>query len=174
MASGAAMPKAAAGQHRHAAAMHRASQSIRFLKSPTNPARRRAPRPARSGAPDDAPGAYRGGRDAEGSRSAPARSRYAPRQPVDPFFEKPYEPSPVSATKPSWEPETRANLRSLSANIKPKKRVAALFRTPMPALPVVAEAGMTADSPQSLPHVGNADQPLAQQQPAAAVVMDNA
>ena len=93
---------------------------------------------------------------------------------VDPFFEKPYEPSPSASAKAGWEPETRANQRSLSANIKPKKRVAALFRTPMPALPVVAEAGMTADAPQSLPHVGNADQPLAQQQPAAAVVMDNA
>lgn len=81
----------------------------------------------------------------------------------------------MSATKPSWEPETRANLRSLSANIKPKKRVAALFRTPMPALPVAAEAGMpAADAPQSLPQVGNADQPLAPQQAPTAVALDNA
>ena len=145
-------------------------------KDDDNEARRRAPRPARSGAPDDAPGAYRGGRDAEGSRSAPARSRYAPRQPVDPFFEKPYEPSPSANAKAAgWEPETRANLRSLSANIKPKKRVAALFRTPMPALPVAAEAGMpAADTPQSLPQVGNADQPLAPQQAPTAVALDNA
>ncbi len=51
-----------------------------------------------------------------------------PRQPVDPFFERPYEAS--ATADPSWEtaaaPTTTAS-RGLSPNIKPKRKVAALF-----------------------------------------------
>ena len=47
---------------------------------------------------------------------------------TDPFFDKPYEPSGKTA---SAEPEAAALAvsagRSLSPNIKPKKKVAALF-----------------------------------------------
>ena len=65
-----------------------------------------------------------------GARSArPPRS--SPRAPADPFFDKPYEPTPVSAdAKPSWEAAAKPPGRSLSANIKPRKRVAALFQQP--------------------------------------------
>jgi ATP-dependent RNA helicase RhlE len=47
----------------------------------------------------------------------------------DPFFQKPYEAS-VSETVPSWEPSGPQKARSsISANIKPKRKVAALFKT---------------------------------------------
>jgi ATP-dependent RNA helicase RhlE len=57
--------------------------------------------------------------------SAP-RSYAPPRAPSDPFFDKPYEPSSTVA-EPSWESKAPAAPRGLSPNIKPKKRVAALF-----------------------------------------------
>jgi superfamily II DNA/RNA helicase len=59
-------------------------------------------------------------------RSAPpARApRSAPR---DPFFDKPYE-APTEAPPPAWEPGERPSGR-ISANIKPKRKVAALFKT---------------------------------------------
>ncbi len=73
----------------------------------------------------DAPRAERPPRR-ESYRSAPAASR-------DPFFDKPYEAS-AGDTAPAWEPSTaRPAVRSISANIKPKRRVAALFKTdPVP------------------------------------------
>ena len=55
----------------------------------------------------------------------PARSpRSGPR---DPFFDKPYE-APTEAPTPAWEPGERPSGR-ISANIKPKRKVAALFKT---------------------------------------------
>jgi ATP-dependent RNA helicase RhlE len=62
--------------------------------------------------------------------SAP-RSYAPPRAPSDPFFDKPYEPSSTSA-EPAWESKAPAAPRSLSPNIKPKKRVAALFGAKQP------------------------------------------
>ena len=50
----------------------------------------------------------------------------APRAASDPFFDKPYEAS-VSGTEPAWESKTPTVPRGMSPNIKPKKRVAALF-----------------------------------------------
>ena len=48
----------------------------------------------------------------------------------DPFFDKPYEPSAVSeAATPSWEASARPQARGISANIKPKVKVAALFKS---------------------------------------------
>ena len=60
--------------------------------------------------------------------AAPARSSYAapPRAPSDPFFDRPYEPTAASA-EAAWESKAPAAPRGLSPNIKPKKRVAALF-----------------------------------------------
>ncbi len=57
-----------------------------------------------------------------------ARPTAAPR---DPFFDKPYEPTPVAEVTPSWEATStpRHGARSISANIKPKRRVAALFKS---------------------------------------------
>ena len=66
----------------------------------------------------------------------PPRRDYARPQPVsrDPFFDKPYEaPSASQDNAPAWEPSVARPARSISANIKPKRRVAALFKTdPLP------------------------------------------
>jgi superfamily II DNA/RNA helicase len=61
---------------------------------------------------------------------APQRDRGEPgRKPsMDPFFDRPYEPS-ATAT-PAWEaaaPAVSLSSRATSPNIKPKRRVAALF-----------------------------------------------
>jgi ATP-dependent RNA helicase RhlE len=66
---------------------------------------------------------------------APPRER-APRQqreyraaatPSDPFFDQPYQP-PSSETRPAWEAAAKPATR-VSANIKPKRKVAALFKS---------------------------------------------
>ena len=50
----------------------------------------------------------------------------------DPFFEKPYEPSSAD-TAPAWEAAAKSPARSsISANIKPKRKVAALFKAVQP------------------------------------------
>lgn len=48
----------------------------------------------------------------------------------DPFFDKPYEPASVTeAVTPSWEASAKSHVpRSVSANIRSKRRVAALFK----------------------------------------------
>ena len=58
----------------------------------------------------------------------PHRQAHLPR---DPFFDLPYEPSAAADAQPSWEAAAKAApARSgMSANIKPKKKVAALFKT---------------------------------------------
>lgn len=58
-------------------------------------------------------------------------NRFTPSAPSDPLFDRPYEaPVPVEAAAlPSWEAAARSNVRSISANIKPKRRVAALFKS---------------------------------------------
>jgi superfamily II DNA/RNA helicase len=45
----------------------------------------------------------------------------------DPFFSKPYEASTADAS-PSWDAVPKAPRSSISANIKPKRKVAALFK----------------------------------------------
>ncbi|MES2946989.1 MAG: DEAD/DEAH box helicase [Pseudomonadota bacterium] len=50
--------------------------------------------------------------------------------PKDPFFDKPYEAPAVSeGATASWEASARPASRSISANIKPKIKVAALFKS---------------------------------------------
>ncbi|WP_026434613.1 DEAD/DEAH box helicase [Acidovorax sp. JHL-9] len=50
----------------------------------------------------------------------------------DPFFEKPYEASSATAA-PAWEAAAKSPTRSsVSANIKPKRKVAALFKAAQP------------------------------------------
>lgn len=50
----------------------------------------------------------------------------------DPFFEKPYEASSATAA-PAWEAAAKSPTRSsVSANIKPKRKVAALFKAVQP------------------------------------------
>jgi superfamily II DNA/RNA helicase len=56
----------------------------------------------------------------------PQREFRAPSAPRDPFFDQPYE-APQTDTAPSWESGTRPSNR-ISANIKPKRKVAALFK----------------------------------------------
>ena len=65
----------------------------------------------------DAPEANRLRASARGPRSAPK----------DPFFDKPYEP-PTVVAPPAWEASERPSGR-ISVNIKPKRKVAALFKT---------------------------------------------
>ncbi len=59
------------------------------------------------------------------------RSDYKPRTrsvPADPFFDKPYEPSLPPEAAPSWEAAAvRPGVRAISGNIRPKRKVAALF-----------------------------------------------
>ncbi|MDR2991502.1 MAG: ATP-dependent helicase, partial [Burkholderiaceae bacterium] len=54
-------------------------------------------------------------------------------QPADPFFDRPYEPSAPAAEPPAWEQRERPVRQGLSANIKSKRKVAALFRAAAPA-----------------------------------------
>jgi len=59
----------------------------------------------------------------------PHRQAAAPR---DPFFDQPYEVSSAQAVAPAWEADAKGGqVRSgMSSNIKPKKKVAALFKVP--------------------------------------------
>ncbi len=63
---------------------------------------------------------------ARGARSEPRRSRPVPQ---DPFFEKPYEPSLPADVTPPWEAAAaRPGVRTISSNIKTKRKVPALFQ----------------------------------------------
>ena len=63
------------------------------------------------------------------------RREYLPhRQPAvsrDPFFDRPYEPGAPAQSLPSWEVSARAEppRKGMSANIKPRKKIAALFKS---------------------------------------------
>jgi superfamily II DNA/RNA helicase len=86
--------------------------------------------PPRFERPNRYPREHDSGERAE-ARRTPVRSTYAVAPsvgPRDPFFDQPYESSPSAAATPAWEkvPAIPAP-RGLSPNIKPKKRVAALF-----------------------------------------------
>ena len=69
--------------------------------------------------------------DDASTEEKPARSRFTPAPKVsDPFFDKPYE---ASETVPSGDAPSEATVatvsRGISPNIKPKRKVAALFKT---------------------------------------------
>jgi superfamily II DNA/RNA helicase len=72
-------------------------------------------------------------REARETREPRERREYAPRRsnaPRDPIFDQPYESSLPSQAQPAWEAAAKtAAPRGFSANIKPKKKVAALFKT---------------------------------------------
>ncbi|TSE35391.1 DEAD/DEAH box helicase [Tepidimonas charontis] len=54
---------------------------------------------------------------------------------ADPLYDQPYEPSLPPDAKPQWEAQTKASTpRGLSAYIRPKRKVPALLRAPLPAL----------------------------------------
>ena len=65
-------------------------------------------------------------RPARPPAAARSPSYAAPRASSDPFFDQPYEPASAAAA-PAWEAKAAGAARSVSPNIKPKKRVAALF-----------------------------------------------
>ena len=72
-------------------------------------------------------------RDPSAASAGPVRAPRAAKPSADPLFDKPYEPSATSAA-PSWEPTAAPSSRSaLSPNIKPRKKVAALFKMAGPA-----------------------------------------
>ena len=57
----------------------------------------------------------------------PQREFRAPSAPQDPFFDQPYQ-SPATDAPPAWESSARPSTR-ISANIKPRRKVAALFKS---------------------------------------------
>ena len=67
-------------------------------------------------------------REPAGRRAAPERSmaREPLRASSDPFFDQPYE-AKTGEAEPAWEKRAAPMGRGLSPNIKPKKKVAALF-----------------------------------------------
>ncbi|MEY4977846.1 MAG: hypothetical protein RLZZ352_116 [Pseudomonadota bacterium] len=81
------------------------------------------------------------------------------RPPADPLFDMPYEPSGHADTKPAWEAAAPAAARTVSPNIKPRKKVAALFkRMPVLAPALVSSAPeQTADVPAA--HTPDTEQP---------------
>jgi ATP-dependent RNA helicase RhlE len=89
--------------------------------------------PAEPGTQTLAPHERREIREARENRQPRERREYAPRQssaPRDPFFDQPYEPGVPKEAQPAWESTAKsAAPRGISANIKPKKKVAALFKT---------------------------------------------
>jgi ATP-dependent RNA helicase RhlE len=72
-------------------------------------------------------------RERRETREPRERREYAPRPAAkqDPFFDKPYESTLPAEAQPAWEEAAKSNSSrsSVSANIKPKKKVAALFKT---------------------------------------------
>ena len=68
----------------------------------------------------------------ERSERRPAERRsFAPAAKVDPFFDRPYEaPAEAPDEAAAWEPKARPARAGVSANIKTKRKVAALFKAP--------------------------------------------
>jgi ATP-dependent RNA helicase RhlE len=57
----------------------------------------------------------------------PQREARPPAASRDPFFDQPYQP-PVTEAPPAWEAAAKSTGNRISANIKPKRKVAALFK----------------------------------------------
>ena len=77
--------------------------------------------PPRAAPPERAPYGERAPRPQRGGFRPAQASR-------DPFFEQPYE-APAAEVKPTWEVPERAATGRISPNIKPKRKVAALFKS---------------------------------------------
>ena len=64
------------------------------------------------------------------SRVGPSDAIPAPAAaPRDPFFDQPYEATRDEDAAPAWEAGVKAPPRAHLANIKPKRKVAALFKS---------------------------------------------
>jgi superfamily II DNA/RNA helicase len=72
-------------------------------------------------------------RERRETREPRERREYTPRpsnMSRDPFFDKPYESTLAAEALPAWEAAAKsAGPHGVSANIKPKKKIAALFKT---------------------------------------------
>ena len=77
--------------------------------------------PPRAAPPERAPYGERAPRSQRGGFRPAQASR-------DPFFDQPYE-APAAEVKPTWEVPERAATGRISPNIKPKRKVAALFKS---------------------------------------------
>src|SRR3990167_1131567 len=77
--------------------------------------------PPRAAPPERAPYGERAPRPQRGGFRPAQASR-------DPFFDQPYE-APAAEVKPTWEVPERAATGRISPNIKPKRKVAALFKS---------------------------------------------
>jgi ATP-dependent RNA helicase RhlE len=86
----------------------------------------------RQGRINDGRRMYASGAD-ESPRGRPERNYVRPSPAArDPFFDKPYEPSGgenASVSPPAWEASAKPAGGRISANIKPKRKVAALFKS---------------------------------------------
>ena len=134
--------RAAGIRRRRAGASTAPRASARCRGGARTGGRRRRARPARAARGTRSTRATRATRHAGNPRyprsarcaavHAPARPReQAPRAAADPFFDKPYE-AIASDAKPAWEQRGGVPTRGLSPNIKPKKKVAALFGGKVP------------------------------------------
>ncbi len=63
----------------------------------------------------------------ERTESRPPRAQRPAAAPRDPFFDQPYE-APTAEAAPAWDAATKPTGTRVSANIKPKRKVAALFK----------------------------------------------
>lgn len=89
---------------------------------------------------DDRPSAYanEGRRQwSETRASAPETRRFDNRSaraaPVDPFFDRPYEPAKAVSATPTWDASPQKNHATPASNIKTKLRTAALFKKAIPS-----------------------------------------
>ncbi|QIL44520.1 DEAD/DEAH box helicase [Acidovorax sp. HDW3] len=84
----------------------------------------------------------REGREPAGAGDSPAPRRSSYRAPAvarDPFFDKPYEARHQASESASWEVAPKAGVPArggVSANIKPRRKLAALFKAPVALEPV--------------------------------------
>jgi superfamily II DNA/RNA helicase len=62
------------------------------------------------------------------ARQEPRRDARPPSAPKDPFFDQPYEP-PKREEVPAWEAAAKPASNRISANIKTRRKVAALFKS---------------------------------------------
>lgn len=55
--------------------------------------------------------------------------------PVDPFFDKPYEPSAAQGDAPDWDAQGKSLRKGASLNLRPRRKLPALFAPPKPRTP---------------------------------------
>ncbi|MBD3892345.1 DEAD/DEAH box helicase [Hydrogenophaga sp.] len=83
--------------------------------------------------PPDAP--VRPPRLARSDSRAGAPAARAAKTPADPLFDQAYEPRSDAAEPPAWEVTQKSAARSISPNIRSRKKVPALFKSPVAELP---------------------------------------